>query len=540
MMEKPTFNQLLSRADDETLQYLVGPHAVRLLDALDPQLAAPAKLRQTCLRLHSPEALLTDAESRSYLLSLLRPEHAASLAGDLGLDAESPYDALQTIRIRKNSIRQECLFAFFGIAPSDMETTNRLGSLEEISPHYGLFDHQRIAQHEVLDALRASERRVLLHMPTGAGKTRTALHVVASELRRRKSAVIIWLAYSEELCDQAASEFEKSWSYLGDRTVNLYRFWGSGRSVDIEDIDDGFMVAGLAKIYERAKRDFEFIARLADRTTLVVIDEAHQAIAETYQFLLDFLVGRDEETALLGLTATPGRSWNDPSIDKKLSEFFRRKKVTLRVPGYDSPIDYLIDQGYLARPIFRSLPYKPNEDLDEEQISLLSSSLDIPEGILRQLAEDEHRNLIIINAVENLIRQHNRILVFAATVSHAKLLAVVLQARGVDASSVTGATPRDERSRIINRYKNSDIMSRVLCNYGVLTTGFDAPRTSAAVIARPTKSLVLYSQMVGRATRGPRAGGNREAEIITVVDTNLPGFGNMAAAFGNWEDVWND
>ena len=539
-MEKPTFNQLLSRADDETLQYLVGPHAVRLLDALDPQLAAPAKLRQTCLQLHSPEALLTDAESRSYLLSLLRPEHAASLAGDLGLDAESPYDALQTIRIRKNSIRQQYLFAFFGIVPSDVETTNRPGSLVEISPHYGLFDHQRIAQHEVLDALRSSERRVLLHMPTGAGKTRTALHVVASELRRRKSAVIVWLAYSEELCDQAASEFEKSWSYLGDRTVNLYRFWGSDRSVDIKDIDDGFMVAGLAKIYERAKRDFEFIARLADRTTLVVIDEAHQAIAETYQFLLDFLVGRDEETALLGLTATPGRSWNDPSIDEELSEFFRRKKVTLRVPGYDSPIDYLIDQGYLARPIFRSLPYKPDEDLDEEQINLLASSLDIPEGVLRQLAEDEHRNLIIINAVENLIRQHNRILVFAATVNHAKLLAVVLQARGIDASSVTGATPRDERSRIINRYKNRDIMSRVLCNYGVLTTGFDAPRTSAAVIARPTKSLVLYSQMVGRATRGPRAGGNREAEIITVVDTNLPGFGNMAAAFGNWEDVWND
>ena len=539
-MEKPTFNQLLSRADDETLQYLVGPYAVRLLDALDPQLSAPAKLRQICLQLHSSEMLLTEAESRSRLLSLLRPEHAAALAEDLGLDTENPYDALQTIQIRKNSTRQERLLAFFGIVPSDIETTNKLGSLTEISPHYSLFDHQRIAQHEVLSALRTSERRVLLHMPTGSGKTRTALHVVASELRRRESTVIIWLAYSEELCDQAASEFEKAWSYLGDRTVNLYRFWGSDRNIGIEDISDGFMVAGLAKIYERAKRDFGFITRLADRTTLVIIDEAHQAIAETYQFLLDFLVGRNEETTLLGLTATPGRSWNDPSIDEKLSEFFRQKKVTLHVPGYDNPIDYLIDQGYLARPIFLSLPYKPNEDLNGSQISLLSSSLDIPEGILRQLAEDEQRNLIIINAVENLIRQHNRILVFAATVNHARLLAIVLQARGIDASCVTGATPRDERSRVINRYKNNDITSRVLCNYGVLTTGFDAPKTSAAVIARPTKSLVLYSQMVGRATRGPRAGGNREAEIITVADTNLPGFGDMAAAFGNWEDVWND
>jgi len=80
----------------------------------------------------------------------------------------------------------------------------------------------------------------------------------------------------------------------------------------------------------------------------------------------------------------------------------------------------------------------------------------------------------------------------------------------------------------------------VICNYGVLTTGFDAPNTSATVIARPTKSLVLYSQMVGRATRGPKAGGNVTCEISTVVDIGLPGFGDLAEAFTNWEDVWNE
>jgi superfamily II DNA or RNA helicase len=77
-----------------------------------------------------------------------------------------------------------------------------------------------------------------------------------------------------------------------------------------------------------------------------------------------------------------------------------------------------------------------------------------------------------------------------------------------------------------------------MVNYGILTTGFDAPRVSAAIIARPTMSLVLYSQMVGRATRGIKAGGNKEAEILTVVDKSLPGFNNVAEAFLNWEDVW--
>lgn len=60
------------------------------------------------------------------------------------------------------------------------------------------------------------------------------------------------------------------------------------------------------------------------------------------------------------------------------------------------------------------------------------------------------------------------------------------------------------------------------------------------MIARPTKSLVLYSQMVGRAIRGPAAGGNATAEIVTVVDTDLPGFGSVADAFVNWEDVWGN
>ena len=76
-------------------------------------------------------------------------------------------------------------------------------------------------------------------------------------------------------------------------------------------------------------------------------------------------------------------------------------------------------------------------------------------------------------------------------------------------------------------------------NFGVLTTGFDAPAASAALIARPTKSLVLYSQMVGRVIRGPKAGGTDRCEVVTVVDTTLPGFGDVAEAFTNWEDVWN-
>ncbi|MCY3950048.1 MAG: helicase-related protein, partial [Acidimicrobiaceae bacterium] len=114
----------------------------------------------------------------------------------------------------------------------------------------------------------------------------------------------------------------------------------------------------------------------------------------------------------------------------------------------------------------------------------------------------------------------------------------VAGASGLQADCITGVTESARRQRAISRFKRSGRRAQVLVNYGVLTTGFDAPKASAAVIARPTMSLVLYSQMVGRVIRGPLAGGTESCEIVTVADTSLPGFGNIAEAFLNWEDVW--
>jgi superfamily II DNA or RNA helicase len=106
------------------------------------------------------------------------------------------------------------------------------------------------------------------------------------------------------------------------------------------------------------------------------------------------------------------------------------------------------------------------------------------------------------------------------------------------ADAVDGTTAPEIRDTAIRMYKTTVPVTRVLVNYGVLTTGFDAPQTSAVVIARPTRSLVLYSQMVGRGIRGPKAGGNKKAVVVTVVDPSVPAFGSIAAAFTHWEDLW--
>jgi superfamily II DNA or RNA helicase len=364
------------------------------------------------------------------------------------------------------------------------------------------------------------------------------MNIIADHLRAHESTNIIWLAYSEELCEQAVNEFQKAWHFLGNRDVSVYRFWGN-HEIEIDSIHDGLVVAGLSKVYSRVKSSIQFINRLGSRSSLVIIDEAHQAVAETYSLVLDSLVVPYDNTGLLGLTATPGRTWADIEVDEKLSDFFDRKKVTLQIPGFDNPIDYLVSEGYLAKANYRSLLYESGLQLSEGDFHQISQSLDLPQSVLRRLEEDEQRNLRILVEIEELAHRHQRILVFAISVAHSKLLAAVLRARGLEADAITSETPSGERERLIENFKDNSLTPRILCNYGVLTTGFDAPRTSAAVIARPTKSLVLYSQMVGRAIRGVKAGGNESAEIVTVVDTALPGFGSVADAFNNWEDVWD-
>ncbi len=530
---------LLARASDQTLHALLSGPAMRLLMQLGPSVANPVKLREIACELHTPEGMLLSPELRNVLFDLLRPKEAQQLAVLLGYSSSGDvYNRLKASRIPRNSSRERALFDFFELNVPLPEDNVETPAAVLVAPNYSLFEHQRRAVCEVRELLYEGTRRVLLHMPTGAGKTRTAMNLIAEHFRGVEPTLVIWLAYSEELCEQAAGEFERAWNALGNRELTLYRFWGS-RELDPYTAKDGFLVAGLSKFYSATKQNIAFISTLASKCSLVIIDEAHMAVAETYQTVLDALVVQRPTTSLLGLTATPGRTWLDLDEDFRLSNFFSRKKVELIIPGYSNPIDYLVDQGYLAKTNFRPLLHDGGFELSQEDIHRLQTELDIPATILKKLADDEMRNLVIVRTLEQLIEQHNRILVFATTVDHSELLATVLRARGIHASSVTGSTPTHKRARLIADFQDNDPTPKILCNYGVLTTGFDAPKTSAAVIARPTTSLVLYSQMVGRATRGRRVGGNADAEVLTVIDRGLPGFGSVAEAFHNWQDVWD-
>jgi DNA repair protein RadD len=533
------FGTLIARAEVSTLKALIGWDSLRLLHTLDEQLTLPSRLRKVVLNLRSPEHLLTDTESRRLLFDLLTRQEARQLASLLDANStENTYQALKEARIYKNSSREELLFNFFNLDPPEHQEVEQEPALKAHDPAYGLFSYQRVAARKIKRYLGQDSGRVVLHMPTGSGKTRTAMHVIAEHLRRTEPGFVVWLASGEELCEQAASEFEDAWDYLGNRPLKVHRFWG-GRDLNTSELGDGFMAAGLSKMRSLGNRDLPALGQIGQSCTLVIFDEAHQAIAETYSLVTRSLLVHQNRPSLLGLTATPGRTWADIEEDERLAEFFDRNKVMLEVEGYNNPVTYLIDGGYLADAQFEPLFVEPGLELTPADRKKLQDRIDLPDKILRQLAEDEERNTAILTRLEEMLGRHRRILFFGTTVDHAKVMATVLQARNHRAAVITGKTPDAARKRRIQEFKKDTGDPMVLCNYGVLTTGFDAPNTSAALIARPTNSLVLYSQMLGRAIRGPKAGGNVEAEIVTVVDQNLPGFSSVAEAFVNWEDVWD-
>lgn len=529
---------LLRNAKEAALHELISPSIMDTIRGIDPNLASGSHLGELAVGLIEPSEALRDAQMRERIIRMLPLPKARELGQRLeAKDGRMLYNDLCSKA--EKSAALEVLYSFFGVVRDPRAPADASPEAMQVCAGYALFSHQRAAAERVMDAIANTPHKIVLHMPTGAGKTRTAMHVVATHLRQHEPTVVCWLAQNAELLDQAAEEFENAWRYLGNRETGLVRYWGH-RNPDIVNTHDGIIVAGLGKMSALNNRDPATLLRLADRVSLTIIDEAHQAIAPTYAAILTALYSKRPHNALLGLTATPGRSWSDISEDRKLSDYFDGRKVTLEVEGYENPVTFLIDRKYLARPVFHTLNSDAGIKLTGANVNELLSAVDVPEQILDRLGADTQRNLKILSAVENLLQRHHRIIVFAPSVENARILSAILSLRGHEAFVVTGESNTSERERIIRRFKSNANRALVLVNYSVLTTGFDAPATSAAVIARPTRSLVLYSQMVGRATRGTRAGGNDKAEIVTVIDPHLPGFGSIADAFKNWEDVWDE
>lgn len=530
---------LLGRLTARDLQIIVGPRVLPLLPVgRKGDRSALIAAAERALQDRAQQAI-SDPETRKTLLRNLDPGKLEELKTRLsqgGVDVSfDDLDIQDLAAPRPWAIAS----GFLGLQGEDAAAGTTALHRQQIQPSFSLFPHQRSVVRRAYLRVRDGYGRTLIHMPTGSGKTRTAMHLVSRALNEFEPGIIVWLATSRELLEQAAETFEAAWSSLGNRDLETRRFWGARTPVP-DDMTDGVLIAGLAKLHAWRERDGVAFLRLAAKVRLVIMDEAHQAVAPTYRDVIEGLCGSGGEGALLGLTATPGRSWNDMGADEALSDFFGGSKVVLEIGNDPNPVKYLLDNGYLARPSFQQIEYSPAIRPSPAELRKLAKLDDFADETLDKLAADTARNLAILDAAKGLIeRGHTRIILFAVSVEHAQDMASGLAAHGIMSAVVSGDTLGPKRTSILKTFKSATSRPQVLCNFGVLTTGFDAPRTSAAIIARPTKSLVLYSQMVGRATRGPRAGGNDTCEILTVHDPAYPGFGDIAEAFFNWEDVWH-
>ncbi len=504
---------LISLGEPE-LQELAGRLTVNLLAKIDERIINKSNLITLILESYGNEILFEERIRNNALLTLNKNEAEELLFNITGSKAEDPWSSLIKQNYSYTSKPSIAIHDFFEIPlPEQEEKSTTRSSIVNILPHYGLYNYQQVVVNKALNKIFSDTPRVLVHMPTGAGKTRSAMSIIAQFLLRLEpGVVVIWLAHSEELCDQASDEFEKCWSYIGNREVTLGRLY-SEYELDLANFKDGVIVAGLAKIYSRSFSQQSEFLNFKKYVKFVVMDEAHQAIAHTYKHLLEMLAP-EGGSALLGLSATPGRSWVDMDRDKELADFFVGNKISLEIPGYNNPILFLQEKGYLAKPEYIQIPYNPQLDLSDTELENIASGFDISLEAIQKLGEDEQRNLIILKEIIFEANKGSKIIVFACSVNHAHLLADVLLLKGIQAKAVSTRTGPLIRRKSIEEFKKTGENSiQVLVNFGILTTGFDAPKTNVAVIARPTQSVVLYSQMIGRAMRGSAVGGNERVIV---------------------------
>lgn len=413
-------------------------------------------------------------------------------------------------------------------------------SLEFLDAHLDLpplAPFQREVLREMLMCLYPpAGGRAMVSLPTGAGKTRVAVEGLVTWLLERwdhesevaDRGVVIWLAHTEELCEQAIACFQDVWQGV-DRVAptTLARFWGSYSKKEEEVEELRAALRGAAVLVSTPNRlvslvdgEEELVAEIRKRTGLVVIDEAHRAAAPTYRRLLAHFDGAEHSVSVLGLTATPYRMEYDEDDPLGGTEELRRIFAHLIEPrrtlGHD-PRRALQEMGVLARPRIETLRTDTAIRLDGGDAPLDQEAIERLDQLLALRTDRTPRRLQILEGILPLTRDpSHQILYFGPSVQDAECMAFLLQRRGVPAGVVSGTSKRSARRQAIEQFREG--MIRVLCNCEVLTTGFDAPRVTHVVMGRPTVSQVLYEQMVGRGLRGARFGGTETCVILDCVD----------------------
>ena len=322
-----------------------------------------------------------------------------------------------------------------------------------------LRQYQKDTLNDIIRSQRNGNKNILLQAATGSGKTIMASAFVNYMIKQDKS--ILFLAHRRELIQQCSDKLTQ------------------------EGIKHGIIMAGeksqfwhktqVASIDTLRSRSITNKKEPLPKADLVIIDEAHRSLSKTYLKL----VGMYADSQVLGLTATPVRS-DGRGLGYIFSDMVKAPSIKkLTEAGHLVPCEY----------------YAPTiPDLNGIQTSMGDyNSI--------QLAERMDKPKLIGDIVSSWkkIANNKKTIVFASSVAHSKNLAESFIDIGIKAAHIDGETDHKERQRVLDEFNNGDM--KIICNCMVLTEGFDCPPAEVCVLARPTKSLGMYIQMVGRVLR---------------------------------------
>eukprot|EP01134_Creolimax_fragrantissima_P006533 CFRG6533T1 len=353
--------------------------------------------------------------------------------------------------------------------------------------------YQQAAVDASLLSVRNGIKRQVVSLPVGSGKTvvfSAFLNQLPPPAEKPNATRTLVLAHREELIAQAAARIADDHPHLlvdvevGKRTshpeadVIVGSVQSLGRNVELE------------RLKKFNPNDFK----------LIVIDEAHHAAAATYLRIIDYFGGRREDShvRVWGCTAT-ARRHDGVSLG-----------VLFQETAFHRNVFQMLDEGYLCP----MKPFTVHTKMDLSRVKTFAKDF-----VVSQLSKEvntTYRNSIILKAYrEHAETSHRKTtIIFATDIDHSNTLASVFNAAGIEAVSVTSMSKPDFRREVLGRLRDGSIP--VVINCGIFTEGTDIPSTDCLIMARPTKSSVLFQQMIGRGLR--LFPGKVDCLVLDVVD----------------------
>lgn len=346
----------------------------------------------------------------------------------------------------------------------------------DMAAQLSLRPYQRQAVDATLAHFRASDEAACIVLPTGAGKS-----VIIAELCRLARGRVLVLAHVKELCEQ---NHDKHAKLAG--TAGLYAA-GLGRKEH-----DARIVFGSVQSVAQNLKDF------TEEHSLLIIDECHRLgnkDSSQYAKVIGALTKSNPRLRVLGLTATPFRLDLGWVYERHARGFVRSEEPKpFKRCVFEVSLRHLIEQGYLTRPTVVDAPIA---QYDFSALRPDRSGHFRERDVNRLLVKRPRVTHAIVEQILELSAERYGVMIFAATVDHAKEIAGYLPA--AQTGLILGETSTPERDRQVTSFREQNL--KYLVNVAVLTTGFDAPHVDLIAILRPTESVSLYQQIAGRGLR---------------------------------------